>query len=102
MKMVLRKERGPLAVEWLDCGERQDVDMGGEALLSCRLFVQGEDVGFGAVATQVRRSEDPEVLDVLLDRLLDRLEACDIRDSNALLRLEEQLRWFGPEMAEEY
>lgn len=107
MNIVGRKERGNLAAEWVQSGIRQAEDMGGEELLSCRFFLLEEswrDAGVGLLPTEVRLHEDPEVLDVLLDRLLDRFEQVlpRIGQTEALQRFQEQIRWFGPEMAEEY
>lgn len=105
MSVLLRKERNAFAAEWLRSGEHQSSDMGGEELLSCRFFVIEEsswrEVDLGDLPTQVRANEDPQVLDVLLDKLLDRVQVFLDGDLS-----EEQFRndilWFGPEMAEEY
>ena len=103
----MRRERGDLAAEWIDCGERQAPDMGEEALLSCRFAIREDawvDADIGVCSTQVRVQEDPEVLEILLDRLLDRFEEFlpGAADPEASARFIEKLRWFGPEMAEEY
>lgn len=107
MKALMRKERGLFAAEWIDYGQRQAPDMGGEALLSCRFDVREGvwvDAGVGIITTQVRLGEDPDMLDTLLDKLLDRFEDFfpEIADTKALLEFKERLHWFGPEMAEEY
>ena len=107
MNVVARKERGLTAAGWVRAGQRQAPDMGGEELLSCRFFVREGvfvDAGIGLLDTQVRAGEDPEILEVLLDKLLDRFDSFlpDIGSKEAQAAFREKLRWFGPEMAEEY
>jgi hypothetical protein len=115
MSEAMRQERGDLAVEWIKDGAHQEEALGGEELLSCSFFWQSNNgwlpIEDGKVATQVRAGEEEEVLRVLLEKLLDRLEpfvsAAKINE-NATVTLPgseealEKLRWFGPEMAEEY
>jgi hypothetical protein len=70
-------------------------------------------VAGGEVRTQVFSVEEQGILEVLLERLLDRLEpaVAEALDDSRLnpqgqllidQELLERLAWFGPEMAEEY
>lgn len=65
----------------------------------------------GSVLTQVRSNEDPEIIELLLEKLADRIkplvEKGEVGESEIDLKEEgselfEKMKWFGPEFAEEY
>ena len=115
-----RKERKRLAVEWIDAGDKQSEEMGGEALLRLRLYMLF-DQGWvplqgGSIPTQVRREETKEIRLRLLDRVAEEMlplvdEASENLDMSTWRQdyflpkspeLFKKYAWLGPEMAEEY
>lgn len=115
-----RRERERLAVEWIDTGDKQSEEMGGEELLRLRLYVLF-DQGWvplqgGNIPTQVRREETKEIRLKLLDQVVEEilplvresLEKTDLstwRQDYFLPKSPELFKkyaWLGPEMAEEY
>lgn len=124
MRALEERTRGRCKVEWIDSGEGQHGKYDPQSkedvhLLRFRCFAKVEKkwipVQNGSVLSQVSASENKEMRELLLEKLLDRIEpkveealqsgsgakngALIIKGGAAFF---EKLSWFGPEMAEEY